>query len=475
MLTKSRPRLPIQEKLGYACGDFASVLFWAVISNQLIFFYTDVFGISAFAAGTMIMVSRIWDGVNDPVMGMIADRTNTKWGKFRPYLLWTAVPLAVMGVITFTTPDLSTSGKLVYASVTFVLFMTAYTAINIPYSSLLAVISPDSIERADVASYKYIFAYAAGFVVSVSLLPLARIFGQGVDAKGWQLTLALYGAVAVIFFLITFRTTRERVAPKKSQKTTVKQDLKDLAGNRPWLILLGVTLFMILFIALRSSVTTHYFKYYVGDQFLTFWKSDKPYDYVALTSGFNGVGQAFCILGVICTKWIAGPLGKKKAFLVLFAIDIIGNSAFFFMAPDDITAMFVFQAIASFAGGPLVPLIWAMYADTADFADWKNGRRATGLVFSASTMSQKIGWAVGSFFIGALLNAVGFVPDSKPTEGVRIGLKALMSLIPAAFGVISMAVMFLYKLDEKTMENIASDLRRRQSDNDEIPLQSEAK
>ncbi len=469
-MNSSLPGPSIKEKMGYGCGDFASVLFWAVIANQLIFFYTDVFGISAMAAGTMIMVSRLWDGINDPLMGIIADRTETRWGKFRPYLVWLSVPLALMGVITFSVPDLSPSNKVIYAWVTYTLFMMTYTAINIPYSSLLAVISPNSIERADTASYKYIFAYAAGFVVSVSLLPSARYLGAGNDAKGWQLTLAIYGVIATIFFFIAFISTRERVKPLPTQKTSVIKDIKDLLDNKPWLILLVVTLFMILFIALRSSVTTHYFKYYVQTGSLPFWGGGKTYDYIALTSVFGGVGQAFCILGVICTKLIAGPLGKKRAFLILFAADILSNAAFYFLKPQDIGLMFFFQAVASFTGGPLVPLIWAMYADTADYAEWKNNRRATGLVFSASTMSQKIGWAVGSFFVGLLLTMVGFVPDTEASDEVRNGIKALMSVIPAVFGIISMSVMFVYKLDEKTMDNIAEDLQQRRKQTDLVLL-----
>ena len=460
-MTGTSKALSLKEKIGYGSGDFAFVLFWATISNQLIFFYTDVFGISAIAAGTMIMVSRLWDGVNDPMMGIIADRTQTKWGKFRPYLIWMAIPLGVMGVVTFTTPDLSPTGKLIYAWITYTLFMMIYTAANIPYSSLLAVISPDSIERADTASYKYVCAYAGGFVVSVSLLPMAKYFGNGSDAAGWQITLAIYGAIAAVFFLITFLSTHERVTPPPAQKTSVGRDLKDLVANRPWLILLIVTLFMILFIAVRSSVTTHYFKYYVQDRPLPFGLSDKKYDYVTLTSAFAGVGQVFCIIGVLCTKWIARPLGKRRAFLILFGIDVAANAVFYLFKPEQVSAMFVFQIIASFAGGPLVPLIWAMYADTADYSEWKNGRRATGLVFSASTMSQKLGWAVGSFTVGLLLTSVGFVPNMEPSEDVKEGLRALMSVIPAVAGIISMGVMFLYKLDESAMERIARTLEKR--------------
>ena len=224
-------RLTFGEKVGYGVGDLASVLFWQTITAYLLYFYTDVFGITAAAAGTMILVSRLWDGINDTMMGIVADRTNTKWGKFRPYLLWMALPLATVAVLAFTTPDLSATGKLVYAFITFNLMMMFYTAINIPYSSLLGVITPDPIERTSVSSYKYVCAYIAGTIVSAFALPLTRYFGKGNEAKGWQMTMALFGIAAVIFFLITFLSTKERVKPPITQKTSIKQDLKDLFGH----------------------------------------------------------------------------------------------------------------------------------------------------------------------------------------------------------------------------------------------------
>ncbi len=461
-------RLSIREKLGYGCGDFASVLYWQTISAYLLYFYTDVFGITAAAAGTMIMVSRLWDGVNDPLMGIVADRTQTRWGKFRPYLVWLALPMGIIGVVTFSTPDLGGSGKLVYAYITYILLMMTYTAINIPYSSLLGVITPDPIERAGVASYKYVFAYFAGFVVSATALPLAAYFGGGDEATGWQMTMGLYGLVAAGFFFITFASTKERVSPPAAQRTAIRQDLKDLFTNVPWVILLFATLLMILFVATRMSVTAHYFKYYVEQQELTVFGETYSFGFVALTSTFNSMGQILCIAGVICTKWIARFLGKKKSLIILFVVAIICTAAFCLLRPEDLVLMFVLQAIGSFAGGPLTPLLWAMYADTADYSEWKRGRRATGLVFSASTMSQKMGWAIGTFAAGILLSAMGFEANEEASADVRDGLRALMSVIPAAAGVASVGLICFYRLDEKTMQTIAAQLeKRRQSSPDD--------
>ncbi len=454
-------KLSIKEKAGYGFGDLASVLYWQTITAYLLYFYTDVFGVTAAAAGTMILISRIWDGINDPMMGIIADRTNTRWGKFRPYLLWIAVPIAVVSVLTFTTPNLSPTGKLIYAYVTFNLMMMLYTAINIPYSSLLGVITPDPIERTSVSSYKYVFAYTSGTLVSAFALPLTQFFGKGNDARGWQLTMAVFGTAAVIFFFITFISTKERVTPPKAQKTSIGQDLKDLFSNGPWVLLLFTTLMMILFVATRISVTAHYFKYYVGDQQLTIFGKTYTYGFVALTSAFNAIGQWLAILGVIFTNFFAKKVGKKRAFLTLFVTATICTAAFFILKPEQVIFMFVFQIIGSFSGGPLSPLIWAMYADAADYSEWRTGRRATGLVFSASTMSQKFGWAFGTFLAGQLLSLFGFQANVAQNPAVLNGLKSLMSVIPATAGVLAIIVILFYKLDEKLMRQIEAELSAR--------------
>jgi len=461
-------KLAFKEKVGYGVGDFASCLFWMTITYYLLYFYTDVFGITAAAAGTMFLVSRLWDGVNDPMMGIIADRTNTRWGKFRPYLIWLAIPLAVIGVLAFTTPNFGYTGKLVYAFITFNLLMMVYTAINIPYSSLLGVITSDPIERAVVASYKFVFAFLAGTVVAAFALPLTKYFGKGNEAAGWQLTMGVFGIVAVILFFITFISTKERVSPPKAQKTSIGQDLKDLFSNTPWVILLFSTLLMILFVATRMSITPHYFKYYVEEQQLNLFGKTYTFGFISLTSAFGAIGQCSAIIGVLCVKWIAKALGKKRAFITLFVLSVVSTAAFYVLKPQNLILMFALQIIGSLTGGPLTPLIWAMYADAADYSEWVRGRRATGLVFSASTMSQKIGWAVGTAFAGWLLYLFGFQANIAQSEAVRNGLRALMSIIPAAAGVLAIILMLFYRLDEKKMKVIEADLseRRKASDQD---------
>lgn len=444
-------KLTLGEKVGYACGDFASVLFWQTLSLHLIFFYTDVFGISAAAAGTMISLSRLWDGVNDPLVGLLADRTRTRWGKFRPYLLWGAVPLAIAAVLTFSTPPLGPAAKLVYAFVTFNLFMMLYTVINIPYSAMLGVLTGDSAERTVLSSFKYFGAYAGGFVVSALLLPMVKwVGGSGSSPAGWTLTMLVFSVTAVIFFWITFLSTRERVQPPASQKTSIGQDIRDLLTNGPWLLLVFATLTMLLWVSIRLGVINYYFKYYIA-----------PGQYEKWVSVFNTVGMAGSLAGVAAVGPIARLLGKKRAFLLLFIAANLLTISFFVYTSSHLYWILAVQAIGSFAGGPLTPLIWAMYADAADYSEWKNGRRATALVFSASTMAQKFAWAFGALLTGWLLHWFGYQPDGQQPERVILGFRLLMSIIPGLAGLISILILFFYNLDEEKIRQIAQDLQLR--------------
>jgi GPH family glycoside/pentoside/hexuronide:cation symporter len=463
-MTNGTEKLSFREKAGYGCGDLASVLFWQTIMVYLLFFYTDVFGLAAAAAGTMIAISRVLDAFFDVGIGMVADRTRTRWGKFRPYLLWFAVPLAVAGVFAFTTPDFSASGKLIYAYVTFILFMFFYSAINIPYTSLLGVISGDSAERTSVASFKFIGAYIAGIIVSATALPMANYFGEGSDAKGWQITMSIYGVAAVIFFVITFLSTRERIQPIAKEKTSIRKDLTDLMANKPWMQLFIVTILFILFVCIRLSVIAHYFKYYIGEQEVTLFGSTHRYGFEVLASAFNAVGQGLSLLGVILVPWFSRLLGKKNAVVVLFVVAMICIGSYYFLDPGDLVLIFVLQILASVTAGPISTLLWAMYADTADYSEWKTGRRATGLVYSASIMSNKIGWAIGAVIAGWLLAVTGFQANVAQNVDVLHGLKAMMSVIPVAAGIVALILLFFYRLDDNTMKKIGEDLEARRKE-----------
>lgn len=458
------PPLGLREKLSYGFGDLASVLYWQTFMVYLLYFYTDVFGITAAAVGTMMIVTRWWDSADDAVMGMIADRTQTRWGKFRPYLLWGCVPFAVVGVLTFTTPDFGPTGKLVWAYVTFSLIMILYTVINIPYTALLGVITPDAKQRTSLSSIKFLFAFSAGAIVSATLLPLVQTLGGGNEARGWQLAFVVYGVAAVVFFLITFYGTRERVQPPPAQKTSIRHDLGDLVTNRPWLILLLTTFTFILFVAVRGTIKTHYFKYYVGTQEVTLpFLGTRTYGFEALVSAFNTLNQFVAIIGVLLVSWFAAKVGKKAAFIALFALAAGSTACYYLFRPEQLGLIFGFEVIGAITGGPLSALLWAMYADTADYAEWKAGRRATGLIFSASTAGQKFGWMFGGAAAAWLLGAVGFQPNVEQTDEVKNGILLMMSIIPAAVGLLSIVIVFFYPLSEDKVTQIEADLKARRA------------
>lgn len=464
-MTTSPDRLTMREKLAYGCGDFASVLYWQTFMRYLPFFYTDVFGISASALATMLLVSRIWDGVNDPVIGMAADRTESRWGKFRPFILFGCVPFAIAGVLTFTTPGFGPTGKLIWAYLTYNALMMLYTTINIPYTAMLGVMTNTSVERTQLSSMKFIFAFSAGMVVSATLLPLVRVLGGGNDQRGWQLAFVLYGVVACVFFLITTFGTRERIKPAPDENTSVLRDLRFLLTNHAWLLLTATTLTWILFVAVRSSVSTHYFKYFIydgrPDQPLTFLS--QSFTLEGLVSTYNTLGQAASVAGVFLINFIAPKFAKKTLFVTLFLISILCTASYYVLPAGQLGAIFAIEVLGGLVGAPLPVLLWAMYADTADYGEWKSRRRTTALVFSASTMSQKFGWALAAFFAFKLLAFVGFEANVAPTGATKDSLVLLMSLIPAVLGVVSIIIFFFYPLNDRRMLEINQELQARRA------------
>jgi GPH family glycoside/pentoside/hexuronide:cation symporter len=540
---KEKEKISVFEKIGFGLGDTASNLFFQTFMLFLLYFYTDVFGIPAAVAGTMFLVTRIWDSVNDPIMGIIADRTETRWGKFRPYLLWMSVPFGIIGVLTFTTPDLSLQGKIIYAYVTYGLMMMVYTAINIPYSALMGVVSSDPLERTSFSQYRFIFAFLGAFLVQGLTLPLVNSFGgdntdvisasvenhrivlaeEGVgtskliisaggnksdsltekivvnvyrpeyaseidtttdilyfrkgfgkyeldpqkyfdvniaafplsveivnEAKGFQWTMTVFAVAAVIMFLITFASTKERVRPPKEQKTNLKNDVKDLLTNIPWVILFFIGIFSLSYISIRNGAIIYYFKYFVGDELAA--------------TGFMLAGTIVTIVAIMMTEWLSKKFGKKKVFMGAMFFSTLFSAAFFFLDKDDIMLMYVFQILGSFAAGPTAPIVFAMYTDCADYSEWRNGRRATGLVMSASTMAQKFGWTIGGALAGWLLAIFGFKANVVQSAESVYGIVLMMSLIPAIGSFIAGSMMYFYKLDDEFMYKIERDLNARRGD-----------
>ncbi|MDZ7271115.1 MAG: MFS transporter [candidate division KSB1 bacterium] len=456
-------RLSVKEKIGYSLGDTASNLFFQCFMLFLMYFYTDVVGLPAAAIGTMFLVTRIWDAVNDPLMGMIADRTNTRWGKFRPYLLWCALPFGIMGVLTFTSFDLSPSGKLAYAYVSYTLMLMVYTAINVPYSALMGVITPNSLERTEISSYRFVAAFIGGFIVQASTMSLVKLLGHGNEAAGWQRAMACLSGLAVVLFLITFASTKERVYPPKGQKSQFRQDLADLFGNRPWVLIAVATVFQLIYIVMRNSSIPYFFKYYVQDQQITIFGRVVSVSFETLTSSFLLSGTIVTIAGAVLTKWFAKVLDKKNAYAGFLIASSVCCALFRFLRPNQIVLVYALNLLLSFCLGPVSVLQWAMYTDTADYSEWKRGRRATGLVMSASLFALKLGLTVGGALVGWILAYYGFVANQPQTERALHGILQLMSVFPAIAGLIGGLVMVAYPLTNKMMQRIEADLASRRS------------
>lgn len=454
------PKLSIREKIGYGLGDTASNLFFQTFIIYLLYFYTDVFGISAAAVGTMLMMTRIWDAINDPIMGIIADRTNSRWGKFRPWLLWGAVPFGIFGILMFTTPQMTATGKLIWAYVTYTLMTMIYTAINVPYSALMGVITPNSLDRTVVSSFRFVLAFVGTFTVQYSLLKMVNKFGGGNETLGWQRAMTVLSGLAVVLFLITFATTKERVKPRE-QKNPIRKDLKDLFTNGPWLLIGEATIFQLAFIVMRGSNIMYYFKYFIKEQNIVLFGQTRTFTFEEMSTFYLLAGTTLTILGAVLTKWFSQWFGKAAAYLGFLALAALSTAGVYFLKPEHLTALFLLQLVASFSVGPVSVLQWAIYTDTADYSEWKTGRRATALIMAASLFALKLGVAIGGAVLAWLLAGYGYVENQQQTPQALRGIRLCMSVYPAIFALAGVVLMAFYPLNKKRMEEIEADLLRR--------------
>ena len=435
--------LSIKEKVGYACGDVASNFYWRVFDVFLFIFYTDVFGLSAATVGTMMLVTRLIDAFSDPIMGAVADRTITKWGRFRPYLLWGIIPIVAAGILTFTVPDLDDSGKVIWAYATYIFMMLAYTFINVPYGALLGVVTHDTQQRTTLTSFRFIGAFSGGSLVAYLTPELVAWFGQGDEATGWQLTMMLYGCIAAALFTITFFSTKERISPPANQQTPVLLDIRDLLSNKPWIVLFSLALIIMMTISLRGSTGTFYFKYYVNRE--------------DLIGSFSMAYMIALAIGAASTPLLTKLMDKRKLLMVLMSI-VAALSAIFYVVPkDNIALMFVLQIAIGLALGPKSPLVFSMYADTADYSFWRTGRRATAMIFSAAAFAQKLGGALAGAMIGWLLSSMGYVANQAQSGASENGIVLLMTLIPAIFAALAVPLLALYPLSNQQLEHIQKD------------------
>ncbi len=444
-------KLSVTEKLGYGLGDLASNLFWQMFSIFIAKFYTDVFLLGAATMGTMLLVTRIADAFVDPVIGAIADRTHTRWGYFRPYLVWMALPMALCAVATFSVPAYGGTARVVYAFVTLTLMMIAYSAINIPYSALLGVLTPHSEDRTSASSYRFVMALLPVFVIVNTAMPMAKYFGGSENAPaGWQMTMIIYASVAVLLYFITFALTKERVAPEPGQKSTLKEDLRDLFANRPWVVLCVVGIAALTYANIRNTVAIYYFE-----------------NVVPGGAGYFGpvmtTGAAAFIAGVMVTSPLAKKFGKRNFYMASMALTALLTAGFYFVPTSNIGVIWVANTLISFVAAPTAPLVWAMYADTADYSEWKCGRRATGLTFSAASFAQKLGWAIGGAGTGWLLAFFGYQAGVAQGAQTVHGIVLMMSFIPAAGAVVALAALWFYELDEATVQRMGEELARRRA------------
>lgn len=479
--------LSVTEKVGYSLGDLAANLIFQTLVTFLAFFYTDIFRIPAATAATIIFtVGLLGAFVFTPIIGLIADRTHTRWGKFRPWLLWTAIPFGALSLLAFSTPSLGEQGKVTYAMGTYTLLVLVYVANNLPYSALSGVLTGSMAQRNSLSSYRFVAVMVAQFVIQVLLLPLVLILGHGDKARGFHNTMTLFAIIGTFFFLITFLTTKERIVPAKEQKSSVRDDLTDLLNNHPWQIMLAVTILVFINLALKGGMYIYYFKYYLSaSQLAAFldhagfnsfiaglnklltgiglsefrWPKDAPTSAFSL---FNGLGIIFMIVGIGFSKRLADRFGKRDVFGGALLISTLFLLAFYFYAPDAIALVMGSYILHGFFYGITIPLLWAMIADVADYSEWKNGRRATAIIFSAMLCGLKVGLSVGGALVAGILARSGYHPDAAiQAPEVVAGIRLTVSVFCSLPFLLAVALLFIYDINKPMERRIEQELGAR--------------
>ena len=479
-------KLSVLEKVGYSLGDLAANLIFQTLMTFLAYFYTDVYKIPAGTASVIIFVGGFFGAFFNVLMGLIADRTNTRWGKFRPWILWTSVPFGVISILAFSTPNFGETGKAIYALVTYFSLVLVYSASNLPYSALSGVITGDMKERNSLSSYRFVAVMVAQFIIQSLLLPLALSLGHGDKALGFEKVMFFFAIVGVICLIITFLTTKERIVPPVSEKNTVKQDLTDLFKNKPWVIMLLLTIMVFITLSLKGGMYIYYFKYYLNsdaeavflenigfNNFITGlnqtitglglgefqWPKDAP---TSANSLFNAGGIIFMIVGIMFSKPLADKFGKRNIFGIFLVMSALCLIMFNFYDRTTIGIVFITQILHGFFYGITIPILWAMIADVADYSEWKNKRRATAIIFSAMIFGLKIGLSIGGSIGAALLSSYGYVAEqAEQTASTVSGIKMSVSIYPGLIFILGAAMLFWYEIDKKMELQIEADLKER--------------
>lgn len=482
--------LPVREKIGYALGDVATNFFFQSMILYQTRFYTDTVGLSASAVGWMFLILRLADAFVDPVVGALADRTNTRWGKFRPWILWTALPFGVVFWAVYLTPSVGMTGKLIYAYITYVLVMMFYSANNTPYSALMGVMTPDVSERANIARYRFVAALIGQFIIQALALPLVDKFGRGDSAKGWAMTMAIFGTGIVVCSIVVFLTTRERVVPPPEQKPSLRQDIKNVIGCKPWLTMFILTLMIFTMLVIRGSSMNYFFTYYMDpmavrsflDNFglasvragetASAWRSvlnALGLQILPDASNASAVGQSFffvvgSIVQIVCilfSKPLADLFGKKTVFIVGFIVTIAATVAVFFVSPTQMTQLFWLSVIWGLGWGPTVPLLWVMIADVADYSEWQTSRRATGFMYAGILFALKAGLGLGGALAGWIIGAYGYVPNVAQTEHALLGIRLGASIYSAVPLLVGFVCLVLYPISKALNLRIQNELEER--------------
>ena len=469
--------LSIKEKIGYSLGDLSANLVFQTLITYLAYFYTDIYGLEADDATAIIFFVGTAAAIGfNPIVGALADRTNSKWGKFRPWILWTAVPLGITSVLAFTTPDFSYSGKVIYAVVTYTLLLLLYAGSNLPYSALSGVITGDMKERNSISAYRFVAVMFAQFFVQVFMLPIIMYAGDGDKAVGIEITMTWLAVIGTILLLITFITTKERIVPTQEQSSSLLEDIKDLIKNIPWVIMLTVTTLLFITLSMKGGAYVYYFENYVSENSLSDFISP-TLDFLSniginffgndpVSAGFglfNAGGIIFMIVGIGLSKMLADKYGKRNVFGFFLFISTLFILIFYILSPESIALIFGAQIFHGFFYGITIPLLWAMIADVADYSEWKNNRRATAIIFSAMMVGLKLGLSIGGALVASILGNYGYVPNSvgEQTESAILGTKMLVSIFPSIPFLVAAALLFFYVIDKNMEDKIEQDLLKK--------------
>jgi Na+/melibiose symporter-like transporter len=481
-------KISVFEKIGYSLGDLAANLVFQTLITYLAYFYTDIYGLKSTDASVIMLVVGLTAAfIFNPIIGVLADRTNSKWGKFRPWILYTAIPLGVVALLAFSTPNFSYKGKLIYAAATYSLLLMLYASSNLPYSALSGVITGDMGERNSISSYRFVAVMFAQFFVQVFMLPIIIYAGHGDKAVGIESVMTWMAIVGTIMLLITFFTTRERIVPRLEQKSSIKEDLSDLVKNRPWLIMLSLTILVFITLAMKGGSYVFYFNNYVdkvalakfispvistlSDLGINFFGSDPTAAGFGL---FNAGGIIFMIVGISLSKKLADKYGKRDVYKYGLLVSTIFILIFCFFNTDNVALMFGSQILHGFFYGITIPILWAMIADVADYSEMKTNRRATAIIFSAMMVGLKAGLSIGGALVTWILGLYGYIAKESAVAGQEIiqpasiaeGSKMLVSIYPSIPFLIGVGLLFFYVIDKKMEVKIEAELKSRRGEAD---------